>query len=432
MTETPSLEERIAQIQLNAYSNLGLSPPEIGEYFKTIQQQIEKFVLDQPDYLSKAFNSDLHSNEIELDLNRRLTRDVPTPFQEPFIHSWLEDIWHYHRARVYQTDSEHNRDLVLATAPTGRFNAIAIPDNGRNGILIEEGLLYLSRLYSSLLAELLYEEKSSKLSYIESGDELQSHLENNYEIVERIVDSTLDYLTNGKINFTTSPLMGMNPSQAESAANSMFCGMVSFVIEHELHHLLARPEGKHVTSNVTESFENLWKIFTTDIIPFVETTIEKSEVKQLFESHQEEILADHRAINLVFTQAQKDKKIWPKMDGPMMFFHLIDFFRWGLLKISNPERLEQEAKLDGKWLSISALLHGESHPYPLVRRAGVLSVVNQRNKLFGEILVSREKRFIQIFNFAKQLYDQKTLPQNSTFSPSKKWSASHKNLTACR
>ncbi len=427
----PTVEERIAQIQLNAYANLGYSPMEISAYFKSVRERIESFADKRPNYLSQNFSTPSGDNPIERDLKARF-HSIPTmPFQEPFIHSWLTDVWHYHRVRVYKNEAPAVSNLVLGTAPTGGFNALAIHDQSKNGILIEDGLLYFCRQFCSLISRLLYRQNKGRMEFVNVGDELDAQISANHSIIESLIDTTVDYLVDGFLVPPNPHPLDQDDKDSEVVGGDlMFNGLMTFVIEHELHHLLARPEGKHLLSNVKESFEDLWKIFEKDVIPQVSSTVEKEEVRQIFEDHQEEIYGDYRAVKMVLAQARIDRSIWPTLDGPMVFFHVTELFRWVLLVTTDPERLKLEAQLDGVWLSIAAILHDESHPYPLVRRAGVLEFFKRVDEPFYGILLERDERFIQVFNTIRQSLLRRVKDGAMPKQVSAKWRGSQKALVS--
>ncbi len=99
--ESPTLEERIAQIQLNAYANLNISPPEIEGLFKREKLRIIKFSKTRPNYIKSSIEAeDAAEHFIEPNLAKRFDIKVPTPFQEPFVYSWLNDVWQSHKHLV--------------------------------------------------------------------------------------------------------------------------------------------------------------------------------------------------------------------------------------------------------------------------------------------------------------------------------------------
>lgn len=429
--ESPSVRERIAQIQLNAYANLGISPPQIAEQFSKVRASVLAFYSERPNYLGdKVAETPKWDYYIERNMAARFDRPMPTPFQEPYIHSWLTDCWHYHKVRLYSEEDFSEGDLILATAPTGQFNALAIAGQNQNGILLEDGLLNFSRQFIKLFSELLYYKEGSNFRTVSDGSALQDRIDAKEEAIEKLLDTAISYLVDGYI---TPPSPDSEDRFAESGGNihnAIFIGFISFVIEHELHHLLATPNGTNLTSDVAESFEKMWVIFEKDIIPDLSTPIKKDDVKKLYEDHQEEILADFRAMNRLFTLGQLDQMIWPILDGGLIFFHIAEMLRWISLKITDPDRLELEAKLNGVWLSIAAMLHSETHPYPLVRRTGVFARTKVAHTPYAELLVERERRFIQIFNSIRQMFNRRYSCKTMPLQLAPKWSISTKALLA--
>lgn len=338
---TPTLEERISQIQLTAYAHVGLGPADIAHRFAAIQAQTRSYRREYPEFLS----------HLEADALGQTTDDEPhlpsnagrLPYQDPLIHAWLLGVWRYHTKRVYDADAPVVDSLLLASASSGRFNALANSDEaGRHAILIEDGLLHFARQFADLVSPLLYTFEDERLHYVTMGNDLAQMLAEKADTIDQLLDITLQYVTSGYVQ--TPSYSADDP--IHPASRAMFHGLISFVIEHELHHLLARPSGKHVAANIDESFNALWRKFEADVLPHVSSPVDKPEVRQMFEDHQEEILADFRAINLVFEQARVDQSVWPTMDGVMMFFHIAELHRWTTNRCAIGKRRLQSTQRD--------------------------------------------------------------------------------------
>ena len=113
-----------------------------------------------------------------------------------------------------------------------------------------------------------------------------------------------------------------------------------------------------------------------------------------------------------------------------MFFHVIELFRWVLLASTDPERIKLEAQLDGVWLSVAAILHGESHPYPIVRRAGLMEFLKRADVPFHGGLMEREARFAQIFKAIRQILLKRMKEDAMPKRVSDKWLGSQKALVS--
>lgn len=423
-----SVEERIAQIQLNAFENMGLYPPDIIHAFAKRRKEIERFAEARHGYLgSRIPQTPEWDHYIERNLRKRLNLPTPTPYQDPYLYSWLSDVWGYHRARLYAEEA-FSSNLVLATAPTGRFNAVAIPGVDKNGILIEDGLLHFAREFTKLSSEVLYFRPGDKFEVVEPGTTLEHRIAERQSQIDSIINLTLGYLVDGYIIPPESNYLDQNEVRNDEIYEVIFNGFVVFVLEHELHHLIAAPQGLHVLPSIEISFDAMWKIFEQDVIPHLSTEVDQEVIRSLHAQHQEEILADYRAMNRLLALGRIDHLVWPLLDGGMLFFHMAELIRWMTLKIEDPERLILEQKIDGRWQSISAILYQESHPYPLVRRSGVIARTKAHNAPYGELLIEREKRLIQLFNAIRlrfnQRYQDLPLPQKIN----RKWRVTEKSL----
>ncbi|CUH81396.1 hypothetical protein [Tropicibacter naphthalenivorans] len=423
-----SVEERIAQIQLNAFENMGLSPPDILHEFARRRQEIVRFSAARPGYLgSRIPQTPDWDHYIERNLRKRYNVPTPTPFQDPYLYSYLSDVWGYYRARIYAEDAFAS-DLVLATAPTGRFNALAIPGTDKNGILIEDGLLHFAREFVKLTSEILYVRAGKNFEVVDPGPALQRRIGAHVLQIDSLIDLTLGYLVDGYITPPKPSDFDLDDQPGGDIHNVIFHGFVVFVLEHELHHLIAEPQGLHVLPSLETSFDAMWQTFEQDVIPHLSTKVDKEVIRSLHAQHQEEILADYRAMNRLLALGRIDHLVWPLLDGGMLFFHMAELIRWVTLKIEDPERLILEQKIDGRWLTISAILHQESHPYPLLRRSGVIARTKAHNVPYAELLIEREKRLIQLFNAIRLRFNQRhqdlPLPQHIN----RKWRIAEKAL----
>lgn len=426
--EWASVEERIAQIQLNAFANLGLSPPDILQDFAIKRQEIERFAEARPGYFgSRVPQTPEWDHYIERNLRKRLNVPTPTPYQDPYLYSWLSDVWGYHRARLYAEDA-FSSDLVLATAPTGRFNALAISGPDKNGILLEDGLLNFSREFTKVSSEILYFKTGRDYQVVDPGPDLENRIIEHQVRVDQLIDMTLAYLVDGYVSPPTPTALDQDEIPEGEIYNAIFHGFVVFVLEHELHHLIAAPQGLHVLPGIDISFDAMWEIFETDVIPHLGTEVDQDIIRSLHAQHQEEILADYRAMNRLLALGRIDHMVWPLLDGGMLFFHMAELIRWMTLKIEDPDRLMLEQKVDGRWQSISAILYQESHPYPLLRRSGVIARTRAHNAPYAELLVEREKRLIQLFNAIRKSFNDRFLNQPMPECVNRKWHLKEKSL----
>lgn len=406
--DTSSIRERISRMQLAAYSNMGVTVDEISARFEASYQASAVITQEFPDYLSSS-----------------VKQPHGLPYQDPLLHSWITAVWNYHYPRVYPRNDPIGSSLILASAPTGQINALALSDSNEQAIMIEDGLLHFTRQFADLISPLLYTYTSDQLHYVTLDAELDVMIDGQPKLIDNLLDLALDYLSLGYVQSSGYQLN----APIHPASGPIFHGFISFVIEHELHHLLARPSGKHILSNIDESFENLWKLFESEVIPNVSSPVSRTEVRQIFEDHEEELLADWRAISLVFKQARADQSVFPTMDGVIMFFHVAELIRWLRLSVEDIERRDLESKLDGEWLSISAILYGDTHPVPYARRAGTLWLIRHHNIALADIYIERDERFAKLFLAIKNAYQERIRQGwQLALSVSPKWHIDEKEL----
>ena len=164
------------------------------------------------------------------------------------------DVWGYHHARLY-ADASIADQLILATAPTGRFNALAIEGNGQMGILLEDGLLYFAREITKLLGDILYTRDNGDLRIVDVGPSLDDRIIEKSGSIDRLLDATLSYLVDGYIRLPEPDSTDLDEEEESAVHAVIFQAFIVFVIEHELHHLLAKRQGIHILASSDESFE---------------------------------------------------------------------------------------------------------------------------------------------------------------------------------
>lgn len=397
--EQASIIELVEHIQYTAYLASGVDPATLPALHREQARRLKKFQETNPTYLpskQEILAGDARLTFLELDLSERARRETPTRYQDPLLYAWLADSWEHHRLKLYKNEDIRGRPLVLATAPTGEFNAIAIPSHDGYAILLEEGLVNFARKMCKLVAPVLYRRRGDVYERTSVEHVVAACFEDR-DRIDEISSTIIEYVVHGSIPSPTPASPVFDP--AGDISNVIFSGFVSFVFEHELHHIV-----RHASDAASEpapdgeaDFVTLWRELEEKVLPHLSDPPSEQTVRRRFFDHREELHADMRAMNRLVLIGRMDKTEWATIDGGALFFHLIDSFREAFYLCVQPEVVESQKSMGGRQLSITALLTGASHPYPLVRRSGVLAHARKNSPSYGELMIQEDHRMALLF-----------------------------------
>jgi len=424
-----SLREKIAYVQHRAYTQQGIHPSVVKAHFQQEAERLKRFQIDRPRYLPDAqalSELDPSVSWISVDLEERARRAQLTPYQDPMLHSWLSDVWRLHCQSLYGDAEPWDMRTEVATAPTGEFNAMAICANDGNAIMLDDGLPNFAMSISRLLSPILYDRDPKGHTRREPTT---FGIFDAFEIglVDNAAQLIVDYVVDGKAPQNEPSTEDYDPDG--SLHYLVFNGFVSFVMEHELHHL-GRANG-HIDIDETarvRGFNEAWKMMDAHFSEHFPIHENKELLRQRYIAHHEEIEADIRGITTTILKGERQSVMSPTIDGALLFFHLAHLVRITVLSMLDPEEFEAEKLLDGRFLSIFGFMSGQSHPYPIVRKAGVFMALKASTPRYFELVVHCEKRLQIIATKIWESVQQKLVELPEDTLPNTKWNRDFASL----
>lgn len=389
--------EAIAAIQRAAYEAAGVGCAELVDHFRRRRMQARAFDQARPKYLPTI--DELSAENRSLDyltrsFEERALTHTPTPFEDPQIYSWLRDMWRYHSDLLYAgVDVLRGKPLIFASAPTGRFNAIAVPAFDGFGIVVESGLWQIARRLCIELDPLLYSTRNN-MGYRRYTSDVRDQCTQYPGVIDRICDLCVGYIVDG----VCPPL---KPNQEDFGApagmhDAMFLGFMMFVIEHELHHLVATLQPSTDEAAVAH-FESVWRYIEKAILPGFEKPPTREWLGQVFSRHREEMSADVRGLNRLLLLGLKERTVSPTLTGGLLFFHFANACRTIMLTLEDPALLATQADMTQDGLFLAGLFCGDSHPYPAVRRFSAIAASKRVAKANAEFFQIEDDRLSVVF-----------------------------------
>lgn len=379
MNSLPSVNSIITLIQKEAFSAIGMDADEVKSFFAKEEHRVSSFFRKNPNYLQdrdSILEEDASLTYIELDLSKRFKVQVPTPFQHPYLYSWLQDNWRYHFEKTYGQSKVLEKDIVLATAPTGRFNAIALSGETEHGIIIEDGLVNVLVSITNELAFLLFEKIDTRKFQERTLAEIKTYAQENPQYLERITSIILDYVVDGYSRIPAPT--AMTPDEDFSIRHVLSSACWAFVFEHELFHLKVN-DGKEQGLNrelLENRYQQIWKVFEAQINPVLPEPLDEMSFKKRYLAHQEELFADYFAFCAVVQSGMKENTLSSSIIGAFTFFLVAELNELLVAELKESGSFEPLYKADGINLALTAIVMKESHPYAFARRLALLSGVN--------------------------------------------------------
>jgi hypothetical protein len=415
----------ITAIQRDAFAALGMDEAAVLAFFEQEKQRVTHYLSDKPDFLRPAADilaEDPSLDYVETDLPERFNRPVPTPLQHPYLYSWLCDCWRYHCEKTYGTPHMLNTELMLATAPTGRFNAMALAGPGRHGILLEDGLLNVVTGLSNLLAIWLYE-RIDERRYLERDLEGIRHFaKNNPETVENMARIIWQYVVEG---YSVQPeAIGTSYRDDFSIRHVISGACWSFIFEHEAFHLKTA-DGVEPAANreqLEARYRQVWTFFDANLNPVLPVKLDEMTFRQRYLAHQEELFADYFATLAVARLGRNEQTLAPSLSGVLLFFLAAESVEYLVAELADPGSARALRNCDGMTLSLTAIVMDESHPYAFARREGLLSGINMNAPETGAELRTQNEKISFIAGLIRDALDVRLSARQSDLpAPHSKW-----------
>lgn len=422
MHNTLTIKEAITVIQEEAFAASGMTLYDVQAFYRAERERISQFVQDTPDYLlsrEEVLDKDPSLTYIELDLPKRFDTPVPgLPYQHPYLYPWFENILRYYNEKT--GNASPLPSLIIATAPTGRFNAIALPGSDESGILIEDGLMNVANNYANKIAYLFYEKIGDRRFQERTPEALHDLMATD--------DATLPYLTNviwqyviEGYSFLPGPI-GKTSAEDFSIRHILSTDFIVFVLKHESFHINwwrnRQTPGRDLLKG---RHQHLWDLYSTHFAQALPDQLSATEFEQIYYAHQEELLADFFAFSAVMQLGKKENTYTASVKGAWLFFLIAELIQHLLFRLEDPDFPEKLATYDGGILSMTAILSRESHPYAFLRKKNILTMVKQVCPLEYEAIAAESATMDLLAQQIKTLLDDKVATATDRPFPHPKW-----------
>ncbi len=307
------------------------------------------------------------------DMSGLLAR-IPTVYQNPFVYAWLEDFWAHHSAAVYRQADQPPPRFLMASAATGQFNANAISGSDQSAILIEDGLIFFAHRAAYIVSPLLFRRIDGNRFVATGLPEDLGPSSPLYLASLEVAQLVLDYLLEGAVPGV--PPIARTEADDFSIRHVIFTSLMSFVFEHELHHLReAREAGQEISIRkkvAQERFDALWRFVEKAFEGESRVEFDQVRMERLFHAHSEEHFADLRALLSVIHIGRESGTLVPAIDGALLFFFLADALNHAHRTIADPEAYRAMDGMNDVGLVLNGLVLEESHPYAHMRLKSLL------------------------------------------------------------
>lgn len=422
-----AIRQLISHIQQEAYAAIGMDTAAVKAFFESERARVARYLEDKPAYLrpkDDILAEDPSLDYIELDLVKRFDHPTPTTFEHPYLYSWLTDTWRYHCEKLYGRTQALESAVVLATAPTGRFNALALAGSSTHGILFENGLLHVLSGISNHLAYLLYVPTDDGRYQQKNSDELQAYATEHHHLLESIARIIQQYVIEG---YSRQPGPIGDSYQEDFAIRHVLTSACwSFIFEHELFHLRhAAGSAPTIDQDFLEQrYQQVWQFFRDQLLPHLPVEMTADTFKKRYLNHQEELFADYFGLEAVVKIAREESTLSAALNGVLLFFLAAELTEFLLFELREPGAIQQIVEADGFNVSITAIVTEESHPYAFARRAGLVSGAKSNMPAIGEML-GRQATDVQWISEQVKAILQKGLEgQDPLPVPHPKWTRS--------
>ncbi|WP_118973867.1 hypothetical protein [Taibaiella koreensis] len=423
------IREAISMIQENAYAAMDMTLYDVTQYYAGERRRIADMMAAAPDYLlsrSDILAADPSLDYIALDLPGRFDQTIEgLPYQNPYLYSWLLDCLRYCDEKLWGQGAQR-LPFIVATAPTGRFDAIALRGSPDNGILIEDGLLNVATQFSNTLALILYD-KGVGSTYIERSDEaMLSAMDEDDRLVGHLARTIWEYVVDGYSFLPGVMSKSAYDDEDHAIRHVLSLGFLFFVFEHERYHLDWWQQGND-GSVFEASGRDMWercKDHIADVLP----TMTAEAFCRLHATHGEELLADFHAFNAVTVLGQKEGTYAASITGALMFFMIADMVQYVCFRLQEPEFIGRLYTLDGQLLSLVAILTAESHPYAFLRKCSIASEIGRLLPAHLDTLLSVDRKLDLVAQSVKVALDNMVAAAPAPPVPHAKW-AFGKSLT---
>ena len=378
-SDTIQIKEAITLIQEQAFAASGMTIYDVEAFYRSERQRIADFHKSRPDYLrsrEELLEKDPSLDYMELDLARRFDTPVPgLPYQHPYLYAWLQDMLQYGGEKLGWS-REVLSSFIIATAPTGRFNAIAIPGQEGGGMLIEDGLFNVSNRFSNELAYLLYD-KLEDGRFIElHADELGIRLDDSQDILEYLADVIWEYIVGG---YSTLPgPIGDTSEEDFSIRHILSQELFYFVIEHERFHLQWWRHGQLPgKQHMQQRCDQVWDFYVRHLMSVLPEALSPEAFRRIYFAQQEELLADFFAFSTIMKLGKNERTFSAAVKGGLLFFLMAGLIEHLLFQLEDPGFTGRLYTLDGMTLSLTAIVTRRSHPYAWLRQQHLMRLIGE-------------------------------------------------------
>ncbi|PIB95211.1 MULTISPECIES: hypothetical protein [unclassified Caulobacter] len=392
------LREIVARLQARAWARIGVDEGALAERFEQRRQAYRRLADAAPGYLDFDWGLD---PSVTLDhglvgsLEEMFSITPATPLQDPALQAWLQLVWRYTAVHL-PFQSDYVRDVILATAPTGDFNAMAVPLGDRGAIVVEEGLVRLARRLCALVTPLLFFERDGAI-LVRTKQQVEAFVAADEGPCFDIAQLFIDYITQGEVDFPSPRLAGS--SLVERYADTLFQSFIAFVLWHEALHLeVGCGNPTAVNHESVERDAERMAAALAEACLRAGLTLDPERLRQTYRHQREESDADAYAMIRVAVYGSRTNSLPGNVTGAGAFLLALDTVHRMLTQIVSPELFAREQASDLAQLKAAAFLGGRDHPHPRVRRAEVIGLISALDPGVGAMVGFEIDRLALVFD----------------------------------
>lgn len=421
--DTASLDETISYIQEQAFKASGYHALyNVKKFFQAEKQRLIKNLEGKPHFLrdrDSVLNEDSSLHYVEFDLPKRFDVELPgLPYQHPYLYTWLSDSYRYYTERL-EPGLLYRKSLKICSAPTGRFNALAIPGVLEAGILVEDGLLNILQSFSNNLAYLLYAKTADGKYLSLSLEDIRKNAGADNDIMDALADAIMGYVIDGYSR--RPPVIGDTYDKDFAIRHVLSMSLLCFVFEHELYHLKVWDSINPGVSNVLvdDRYRKVWSFFQSNVAAHLPVAITEPTFRKLYYTHVEEIYADYFAFAAGIRFGEQDNTVAPSADGMLAFFLIAGLIQHVLIKLDDPGFLQNLYSFGDLSLSLTAIVMRESHPYAVLRQREVMQALEKDSAY--PVVQAEACKIAFIEEQLRKLIDKRIEQSARIISPHPKW-----------
>jgi hypothetical protein len=423
--DTASIHEAISAIQERACDAIGWTIYDVRDHHLAEQERVRNYLADKPDFLRprhEVLEADSTLAYIEYDLPSRFDTIVPKlPYQHPYHYTFLCDYVRYFNSKLGRPG---DASLIIATAPTGRFNAIAVQGKDENGIIIEDGLLNVANSFAANVSLLLYNRLNTSQYQPLLVHEIRDAITKRPDIIQSLTGIIWDYVVDGYSVLTNTA----SPSYKDdfSVRHILFQGFLFFVIEHERFHIALWKKDPASNNSILSKAVNqdLWDFYTAHLAQHLPAEgLTKEEFNTICLVQTEEMFADIFGLAEVMNLGTLENDYEPSLDGALLFFLIAELIQFLLYRLDDSIFADHLYTQSATVLSLTSIVQRQTHPYTTVRKSSLLSYAKSTFPAYHDSIETCMQKVDCISEKIREQIDLRLSQMEASPAPHPKWIA---------